>query len=90
MTTDLLPRTDLAPAALRAHLDGLAAWTAARLEVGDVETAWALTRALEESVGAPAADEPRPPSPVIGRRFAAAHAARLRDAVRVVGVSRAA
>jgi hypothetical protein len=65
-------------------LDVLAHRVADRLEAGELELAWAMTRALEARVlGAsrPGEEEPGPPpAPVIGRRFAAAHGALLRGA----------
>ena len=65
-------------------LDDLAHWVAARLDAGDDAAAWLATQALESwATPSPAAAvdgdadadraEPRPPSPVIGRRFDLAH-----------------
>lgn len=53
-------------------LDALADVVAAALDEGDDDRAWAVTCALEELSGT-VADSGRPPSPVIGRRFAMAH-----------------
>jgi hypothetical protein len=71
------PTADARDHGLEGGLDALAHWVAQRLELGELEAAWAATRALE-ALGSPQEDgEARPPAPVIGRRFAAAHAARL-------------
>jgi hypothetical protein len=61
-------------------LDALAHWVAEQLELGELEAAWSATRALEALGTSRQSGEPRPPAPVIGRRFAAAHAAQLRQA----------
>lgn len=53
-------------------LDALAKVVAAALDDGEEDRAWALTRALEEIADSDE-DTERPPSPVIGRRFARAH-----------------
>jgi hypothetical protein len=71
-------------------LDSLAHWVAERLERGDLEAAWSVTRALEVLDATTQVEEPRPPGPVIGRRFAAAHAARITQpstATRVAAVA---
>lgn len=56
-------------------LDVLAQWVAERLELGDERSAWELTSALEDAAGLVRDSEVQPASPVIGRRFARAHAA---------------
>lgn len=53
-------------------LDALAEVVAGALDEGDDDRAWTVTCALEELSGA-GGDSSRPPSPVIGRRFARAH-----------------
>jgi len=66
---------------LRTRLHELAARVADDLEQGCLEAAWTRTRGLErevDPVGAVTA-RPVPPAPVIGRRFAAAHRARLQQ-----------
>jgi hypothetical protein len=80
MQTRTRPFPDARDDGLARGLDALAHWVAERLELGELEAAWSATRALE-ALGAPTeAGEPRPPAPVIGRRFAAAHAAHLGQA----------
>lgn len=78
VVTDATPTTE----PLRTRLHELAARVAGDLEQGCLEAAWTRTRGLErevDPVGAVAA-RPVPPAPVIGRRFAAAHRARLQQA----------
>lgn len=53
-------------------LDALADLVATALDAGDEDRAWALTRTLEAMSGTGGGAD-RPPSPVIGRRFAVAH-----------------
>jgi hypothetical protein len=77
MPTALIPTRPVAGTQLRSHLDALATWVAERLDAGEVELAWATTRQLEAIASSQAADEQRPPAVVVGRRFAAAHAALL-------------
>jgi hypothetical protein len=77
MPTALLPTRPVAGAQLRRHLDALATWVAERLDAGEVELAWVTTRELEAIVSSQAEDVQRPPGVVVGRRFAAAHAALL-------------
>lgn len=64
-------------------LDALAEVVATALDEGDDDRAWTVTCALEELSGT-GADSGRPPSPVIGRRFAMAHR-RLLTAVPLPG-----
>lgn len=61
---------------LRTRLDDLAARVATELETGALDAAWTRTRALERQACTDVPDGQggaRPPAPVIGRRFAAAH-----------------
>lgn len=58
---------------VREQLDRLATWVADRLERGDDAAAWTVTVAAEALGGRTAAGDPRPATPVIGRRFATAH-----------------
>jgi hypothetical protein len=90
MRTDTLSAPDAGTAPDPRGLDALAHRVAERLEAGEVELAWSMTRALEARVaGSPPPDEreeERPPAPVIGRRFAAAHGALLRGGARRAAV----
>ena len=61
-----------APALTIDGLDTLAHEVADALDCGDDDTAWTITQAVERMASL-ADDGPRPPSPVIGRRFARAH-----------------
>jgi hypothetical protein len=67
---------------LASHLDDLAARAAALLDAGQERAAWALTADLELAAGVAPPVGRRPPGPVIGRRFAAAHRRVLRVARR--------
>lgn len=58
---------------VREQLDRLATWVADRLDHGDEAAAWTVTVAAEALGGRTATGDARPASPVIGRRFAAAH-----------------
>jgi hypothetical protein len=75
---------------VREQLDRLATWVADRLDRGDDDAAWAVTVAAEALRGRTAAGDPRPASPVIGRRFAAAHRQLLDQAGRPSCSARAA
>ena len=67
------PLIDPTTGDVREQLDRLASWVADRLERGDDAAAWAVTVAAEALGGRGGAADPRPSTPVIGRRFAAAH-----------------
>lgn len=84
------PRIDPGTGDVREQLDRLASWVAERLDHGDDATAWDVTVATELASGRAPGDGPRPPAPVIGRRFAAAHRRLLAAATRPPRADRAA
>ena len=89
MDTLRTPLIDPGAADVREQLDRLASWVADRLEHGDDATAWDVTVATEVASGRTPGDGPRPPAPVIGRRFAAAHRRLLTAAARPPQAGRA-